>query len=272
MKPIVFYRARTVLYLVCCEASVTVERVNRSTSWYLGFTVVTPAAGVDYPRCPMDLRMADWYNVATQRAVARAIMSTSSRIPRTHTSCLHIFVCPDVDHPASPRCGFSYHNAKLSRNSCGISVETRGQGTFFLVASVSALPFPPRLQSLRGATRRRQVSVYMEDESPVSAPFLNDILGWRSSGIRVVQSFTHKTPDVSSNLEVRRLLYLRIFLCPPSILCVDKCIRTQNAVKHIPPSLTGRPSGSAGNSDVPRDGRRQGRVFESGSRHVIFFF
>ncbi|CAM9166186.1 unnamed protein product [Laminaria digitata] len=47
----------------------------------------------------------------------------------------------------------------------------------------------------------KQVSVYLEDESPVSAAFLNDFLAWRSSGIRVTQCFTSETPGTPSNVE-----------------------------------------------------------------------
>lgn len=52
----------------------------------------------------------------------------------------------------------------------------------------------------------RQVSVYLEDESPVSAAFLDDFLAWRSSGIRVTQCFTSETPGTPPNVEVSTVL------------------------------------------------------------------
>ena len=48
-----------------------------------------------------------------------------------------------------------------------------------------------------------QVSVFLEAESPDTAPFLDDFGGWRSSGIRVTQCFTHKTNENPVNVEVR---------------------------------------------------------------------
>lgn len=47
-----------------------------------------------------------------------------------------------------------------------------------------------------------QVSVFLESESPDTAPFLDDFGDWRSSGIRVTQCFTDRTNENPVTVEV----------------------------------------------------------------------
>ncbi|CAM9895691.1 unnamed protein product, partial [Hapterophycus canaliculatus] len=59
------------------------------------------------------------------------------------------------------------------------------------------LDWPP-VQAHAGV---KKVSVFLEAESPVTAPFVDEFNGWRASGIRVTQCFTAKTNENPVSLE-----------------------------------------------------------------------